>query len=264
MKKLGLTLAALLIAASLAACGSTSSETNETTSTGSADTTTESAADGTTEAADESTDAADSTDSADGAGEDGAVDGGWEVEDKVDNLVPDDAEKVMEKAAESYSEGTLEPIALLATQIVSGTNYAYLCKDGDGNLSIAFVYEDLSGNTEVTSVAEFNLWDLIEMESTDDEELAGGWTACADNKAADIPSEVQSAFDDAISVIDDVEYTPIAYLGSQVVAGSNYAVLCQSKEGDKNGIGVAFVYAGVDGTNELLNIYNISVAEFTE
>ncbi len=43
------------------------------------------------------------------------------------------------------------PCALLATQVVSGTNYKALCKGNDGNLYVVTWYRDLKGNSSLTS-----------------------------------------------------------------------------------------------------------------
>ena len=43
------------------------------------------------------------------------------------------------------ANGIYTPIALLATQVVSGMNYIYLATDADGNLRIVKIYIDLDG-----------------------------------------------------------------------------------------------------------------------
>ena len=55
--------------------------------------------------------------------------------------------------------------------------------------------------------------------------LAGGWTPSADPAVTD---EIKSIVDQALEGLVGVNYTPVAFLGSQVVAGTNYAVLCQA------------------------------------
>ena len=43
------------------------------------------------------------------------------------------------------------PVALLATQVVSGTNYKALCRGSDENLYVVTWYKDLKGNSSLTS-----------------------------------------------------------------------------------------------------------------
>ena len=67
------------------------------------------------------------------------------------------------KAAENYDGVEINPLALLGTQVVSGTNYLIL---GTGHavvqnpvtsLYVATVYEDLQGNCKFTDVSQFDL-----------------------------------------------------------------------------------------------------------
>ena len=55
--------------------------------------------------------------------------------------------------------------------------------------------------------------------------LAGGWTPSADPAVTD---EIKAIVDKALEGLVGVNYIPVAFLGSQVVAGTNYAVLCQA------------------------------------
>ena len=49
------------------------------------------------------------------------------------------------------------PVALLATQVVSGTNYKALCKGNDSNLYVVTWYRDLQGNASFTSAECVNI-----------------------------------------------------------------------------------------------------------
>ena len=55
--------------------------------------------------------------------------------------------------------------------------------------------------------------------------LAGGWTPSADPA---VTEELKAVFDKGTETLTGVGYTPVAYLGSQVVAGKNHAFLCQA------------------------------------
>ena len=52
--------------------------------------------------------------------------------------------------------------------------------------------------------------------------LMGGWAAAEDPAITD---EVRALFDKAMEGLVGVNYVPVAYLGSQVVAGTNHAML---------------------------------------
>ena len=61
---------------------------------------------------------------------------------------------------------------------------------------------------------------------------------------------VKKAYEDAA---DTDDYTPMAYLGSQVVSGSNYMVLARGK-GDKTGLYLVTIYADLKGNAEIHSI----------
>ena len=55
--------------------------------------------------------------------------------------------------------------------------------------------------------------------------LVGGWTPAADPT---VTEELQAVLDKALESLMGVHYVPVAYLGSQLVAGTNHAFLCQA------------------------------------
>lgn len=57
------------------------------------------------------------------------------------------------------------------------------------------------------------------------EPLCGGWQQAA---SPEITAEIKEVCDKAFKNADGVSYTPVAYLAGQVVAGTNYAVLCRA------------------------------------
>lgn len=85
--------------------------------------------------------------------------GGWSVPEEIaGSAIPEDAKAVFEKAVESFTGSSLEPMALLATQVVAGTNYAFLCRstpaveDPVPAVQVVTVYADLDGNAQISSV----------------------------------------------------------------------------------------------------------------
>ena len=85
--------------------------------------------------------------------------GGWSLAGNYAALaIPQDDLAVFESATAGYMGASFEPIALLGTQVVSGTNYAFLCvqtvsaADDPYNLVVVTIYEDLHGNSEVLNI----------------------------------------------------------------------------------------------------------------
>lgn len=80
--------------------------------------------------------------------------GGWEMTPNLE--ITDDAKAAFENATVGYEDPIYSPLALLGTQVVSGTNYCFLCRatsseDGvdTSNYVLVYVYQDLTGNAEV-------------------------------------------------------------------------------------------------------------------
>ena len=93
--------------------------------------------------------------------------------------------------------------------------------------------------------------------------IAGGWNVNDEFGEAAIPAEAQAAFDKAMEGFAGVGYTPVAYLGSQLVAGHNYAFLCKSTTVTATpvtNLKVVVVYKALDGTASIKDIKDIDVA----
>ena len=95
-----------------------------------------------------------------GVGDDGDKVGGWSYAESVE--ITDDIKKVMEKATETLTGATYEPVAYIGSQVVAGTNHAILCKstpsvaelNGATTYVLIYVYEDLQGNCEITETTD--------------------------------------------------------------------------------------------------------------
>ena len=58
--------------------------------------------------------------------------------------------------------------------------------------------------------------------------LLGGWNL-DEVKGCNLPQKVQSAFTAVTGDMTGADYEPIAYLGSQIVNGINYRILCKRR-----------------------------------
>lgn len=175
------------------------------------------------------------------------IEGGWE--NSTNYKLDDEAKAAFEKATKGLLGVDYEAIALLGKQVVAGTNYSILVRetvvvpDAEPTISVITIYEDLEGNAEITDDKE-----II------GEQAAGGFTANAGDvdmaKNADIQKKLDTALDGFVG--SDIE--PIAYLGSQVVAGANYMVLCKSTPAYPDAIPeyeLITVYEDLDGNISL-------------
>ena len=91
-----------------------------------------------------------------------SVDGGWMVTEgrlKLDKH----AKGVFAKATDNLLGCDYEPVALLGTQVVAGTNDCFLARltpvvpNATPHWALVYVYEDLQGNVTLTNVKDLPL-----------------------------------------------------------------------------------------------------------
>lgn len=159
---------------------------------------------------------------AQGKEEEAPIAGGWQAAE--DGTITEELQALFDKAMEKMVGVDYTPVELLETQIVAGTNYKFLCEsqvvapDAPVQMAVVTIYEDLEGNAEVL--------DIEMMEGSGEGALLGGWQAAEDGT---ITEELQEIFDKAAEGLVGVSYTPIELLETQIVAGTNYRFLCESR-----------------------------------
>ncbi len=125
----------------------------------------------------------------------------WVVNSEALTPQIEDADQVrFDKATAGLYGEKYQPIAILATQVVAGSNYAYLCRTPLTEAyapvwKIIVVYEDLEGNPKLTSIRDLTIDDLKTVAEGTAEEATGAWeiegaqaiteNATADTAAAD-------------------------------------------------------------------------------
>ena len=93
--------------------------------------------------------------------------GGWEP--SADPAVTEELKALFEKGTETLTGISYIPIAYLGSQVVAGTNHAFLCQavtaypgtlDADPAYTMVYLYEDLSGQVSILSIADFDIGSL--------------------------------------------------------------------------------------------------------
>lgn len=90
-------------------------------------------------------------------------------------------------------------------------------------------------------------------------ELVGGWSVTS---SPEITQEAQGAFDKAMEGLLGVDYTPVALLGTQVVAGTNYCILCQATVVSPEAqpyYTLVYIYEALDGSAEVLTVTDLEL-----
>jgi len=202
--------------------------------------------------------------------------GGWQINgEDAEPDMPQEAKEAFNAAMEAGREGVLDgdvytPLAYLGSQVAAGTNYAYLCRTEVtdftryASLCVVTVYSGLTGKASVLDVKHVRIADYTEDAGLDFNSgaLVGSWTLCADDPAKLAPDD-QAAFDAATAELLGVNYTPLALMGTQVVAGRNLAFLCCAESVTAEPVStlaVVIVYAALDGTATVTSIAPFSIA----
>lgn len=201
-----------------------------------------------------------------------------ETEAKIQNVggfqnassheITDEIRDITEAACKS-SNLEYEPVAYIASQVVAGTNHLILAVATDSSSDTRYycllkIYEDLQGNSELLSSVALDESDSSFSELPSELGLAGGWAIPENN--SDLSSDIGlsastalsnaelSGLTDGISgdsgaiTSDMPSYTPIAVLGTQVVAGINYMLLCENENGT---LYVVTVYESLENSSEI-------------
>ena len=95
-------------------------------------------------------------------------------------------------------------------------------------------------------------------------QLVGGWELTED---AALTETAQSAFDKAMEGFAGVGYTPVALLGTQAVAGTNYCFLCEAAlvyPGAQPYYALVYVYADLQGGAEISGITALDLGDIAE
>lgn len=190
--------------------------------------------------------------------------GGWSFASDLSISLTEEDQARFDKAIEGLTGMGYEPVAVVASQLVSGKNYAYLCKTTPiaskaiPRWTIAVVYENLQGEASLTNVSEIDLTDIKVLDSVDAKEAVGAWEiATPGGKPIMMPSEdAQAAFDSAAAKYTGVDLKPLSLLGSQVVAGMNYKYLCYGETVTENPAAALYivdVYRDLEGNAEITN-----------
>ena len=177
-------------------------------------------------------------------------------------VVTDDAKAALAKACETLTGAGYEAKALLGTQVVAGTNHLFLCKTAPvvpgaaETYALVTVYEDLKGNASVTDVQ--NCEAKAPAAPDDGSMVAGGVTEA---QTPEVTPDAKAALDKACQGPDGAKYEVKALLGTQVVAGTNYTLLCKITPVVPNAsshYAIVKVYEKPDGSAEISETFDFT------
>lgn len=160
------------------------------------------------------------------------------------------------------------PVLLLGSQVVNGTNYAYLAYKEPISTSafsayvVVVVYVDLDGNAEILSESDFVLEDYLQ---TNGGYVSEGYDgAFVENQELKpmLDNDINEVFTKVFEEWPEGEFFGVSLLATQVVAGTNYAILAVGTgiNNDPNPhLYIVSIYESLDGTVELNNLCSLDL-----
>lgn len=185
--------------------------------------------------------------------------GGWSSSESP--VITEEIRNLVAKANQILTGAQYEPVALISKQVVAGFNYRLLCKvtatvpDAKTYYSVITLWEDPQGEASITDIID------TAIEAPSGEQLDGGITEAA---SPELTAEAKEAVTKAMETMAGMSYNPLALLGTQVVAGTNYIVLCEATAtvpGAETGYAIVTVCAGVDGSYSVVEAQDVKAAE---
>ncbi len=186
----------------------------------------------------------------------------WAVQTESVPSLTDAQAEVFSKAT-GFDDGVYNPVCVVATQVVSGTNHAFLCTGGgaDGVVDgwyFVVIYEDLNGGASVSHIEKIDPNNLETINNSESGNFVGGWRV--DPGATTIvPEQALEAFKKALSSQNERDLTPIATLATKDGLSQHYAVLCSQND---NSLIVVDVLLREDGSAVFSSFSRLSLYSY--
>ncbi len=201
----------------------------------------------------------------------GVLTGGWDIYGStiMDKMTGDELDEFFGAVGEDNNY--LTPVLALASQLVNGYNYATLAV---GDISSDYVgwnivtYNvDLEGKSSLISIVPFDIENIKTVENQDAESALGGWTIVTLQKSLLDDENEQDIFDKAMEGYVGLNLTPIQTLARQIVAGTNYMIICTGSPVTADpveGIYVVNIYEDLEGNVEITSVEQVDLTAYID
>ncbi len=180
--------------------------------------------------------------------------GGWTVNKNVSTTLTKKQQKAFNKIVKNLDGVSYNPVAVIGSQVVAGTNCAFLCQKtvvvpgATPSWVVMTAYEDLKGNVKLKGVKTIDIAKVKTYSKKSTIAASGAWQDMAPKKSG-VAKKDKNVFNKALKTYKGKEkLKPIALLGTQVVAGTNYRFLCSSSDDNGDYLYVVTVYKNLKGT----------------
>ena len=163
-------------------------------------------------------------------------------------------------------------LALLATQVVAGSNYMYLALEDNASYKIIAIHNNLSNEASIMTVSDFDYTKYtFENFEYQNQTLSGGWNVytspmLSSTKNNVLDGDVLRVFESATKNLVGAVYLPIANLGYLDEDGTKYAILCYGELATANndeGIFLVTLY-NTGNTNEIISSAYVNLGDFNK
>ncbi len=191
------------------------------------------------------------------------------IPEEIPNNLTEEEAKIFEEVTWELVGVGYKPAAVIATQLVSGTNRAYLCQgtvvtpEGGTTWYIITVYTNLEGKSKILNIKELDISmpAVIEDEAASSD-VVGGWTIVKPEGNA-LTGDAADAFAAATEKLLGKSYTPIALLGSTTETGPFYLVLAYGEAVTPNPQGGLYLMQVMaKGSDMGIDINSSKIAQF--
>ena len=194
----------------------------------------------------------------------------WTMPDSIE--VTSELNDLFTEGVEGLTKATFEPAAYLGYIEETDLAHAFLCKTtedtGKTFWSVVYIKEDSEGKVNLLDVQSIMLTEssdkgAVQFGTVSGDGLVGNWSVdeeSVSNGIGDISDDIKAAIDEALKSKVSVTYEPIMIMGSQVVSGTNYAVLCKNVTSSEWTI--VYVYKNLDGKGTLMNVATFDLEVF--
>ena len=189
--------------------------------------------------------------------------GGWELVSDNNPAMMDENDSVRIAVA-LRGEGTnFIVLDMVATQVVAGVNYMYLCYGKDAGATedgyyFVTINEAPNGDASVVGIVPFD-FTAVETGEPLGEGATGAWAVQGTGKAGMFSNQDAQASFDAINT-GDVMYNPVALLATQVVSGTNFKALCR---GNDENLYVVTWYNDLQGNASLTSAECVKIGSYS-
>ena len=147
------------------------------------------------------------------------------------------------------------PLALVGEAEDAENGYGVLCEKGDNDSEqyyIVYVKDDAEYDSIITRMLDCNAeFGTFTAES-------GSWEK---SESPEIDHDAQAALANAEKTVEGVSFKPIAFLGSQVVSGMNFRLLCEVTYNDGSVepfFAIVHVYEDLEGNASISEVFDFS------